>query len=194
MGAILRAIQKRHVLEHLTNKGILPNYAFPETGVTLSATVRTRKSAGRSQKEETKAIEVVRPARSALRELARVLSPKGRAIVCVPTNTAREETIEFGAALPELNDHWRDYGRDVVQRFAAAGLVARTHRLSHDVPAEVFGRLALADERYRAGIASSLDVLDAQRSLFAAQQALVQVQSLRAQNLVAVYRVLGGGG
>jgi outer membrane protein, multidrug efflux system len=54
-------------------------------------------------------------------------------------------------------------------------------------------RLALAEERYRAGISSSLDVLDAQRSLFAAQQALVQVQSLRAQNLVAVYRVLGGG-
>ncbi|MDR7298477.1 NodT family efflux transporter outer membrane factor (OMF) lipoprotein [Pelomonas aquatica] len=54
-------------------------------------------------------------------------------------------------------------------------------------------RLALAEERYRAGIASSLDVLDAQRSLFAAQQALVQVQSQRAQNLVAVYRVLGGG-
>ncbi len=55
-------------------------------------------------------------------------------------------------------------------------------------------RLALAEERYRAGVASSLDVLDAQRSLFTAQQALVQVQSLRAQNLVAVYRVLGGGG
>jgi outer membrane protein, multidrug efflux system len=54
-------------------------------------------------------------------------------------------------------------------------------------------RLALAEERYRAGISSSLDVLDAQRSLFTAQQALVQVQSLRAQNLVAVYRVLGGG-
>ena len=54
-------------------------------------------------------------------------------------------------------------------------------------------RLALAEERYRAGISSSLDVLDAQRSLFSAQQALVQVQSLRAQNLVAVYRVLGGG-
>jgi multidrug efflux system outer membrane protein len=55
-------------------------------------------------------------------------------------------------------------------------------------------RLALAEERYRAGIASSLEVLDAQRSLFAARQALVQVQSLRAQNLVSVYRALGGGG
>lgn len=69
------------------------------------------------------------------------------------------------------------------QRAAQAGLVDAEAR-----------RLALAEERYRAGIASSLDVLDAQRSLFAAQQALVQVQSQRAQNLVAVYRVLGGGG
>jgi len=68
------------------------------------------------------------------------------------------------------------------QRTAQAALVAAEAR-----------RLALAEERYRAGISSSLDVLDAQRSLFTAQQALVQVQSLRAQNLVAVYRVLGGG-
>ena len=54
-------------------------------------------------------------------------------------------------------------------------------------------RLALSEQRYRAGIASSLDLLDSQRSLFTAQQALVQVQSQRAQNLVAAYRVLGGG-
>jgi NodT family efflux transporter outer membrane factor (OMF) lipoprotein len=55
-------------------------------------------------------------------------------------------------------------------------------------------RLALSEQRFKGGIASSLEVLDAQRSLFAAHQALVQVQSLRAQNGVAVYRVLGGGG
>ena len=51
----------------------------------------------------------------------------------------------------------------------------------------------LADLRYRAGAASFLDSLDAQRSLFAAQQVLVQTQALRLQNLVALYRVLGGG-
>jgi outer membrane protein, multidrug efflux system len=51
----------------------------------------------------------------------------------------------------------------------------------------------LADLRYRAGAASFLDALDAQRSLFAAQQALVQTQALQLQNLVALYRALGGG-
>jgi len=51
----------------------------------------------------------------------------------------------------------------------------------------------LADLRYRNGAASYLDVLDAQRSLFSAQQALVQVQALQAQNLMTLYKVLGGG-
>jgi len=54
-------------------------------------------------------------------------------------------------------------------------------------------RYKLADLRYRNGAASYLDVLDAQRALFLAQQALVQTQALQAQNLVNVYKVLGGG-
>jgi multidrug efflux system outer membrane protein len=54
-------------------------------------------------------------------------------------------------------------------------------------------RFRLADLRYRNGVASYLDVLDAQRALFAAQQATVQTQALQAQNLVAVYKALGGG-
>jgi len=54
-------------------------------------------------------------------------------------------------------------------------------------------RFDLADLRYRNGAASYLDVLDAQRSLFTAQQALVQVQAQQVQNGVVLYRVLGGG-
>lgn len=54
-------------------------------------------------------------------------------------------------------------------------------------------RSRLADLRYRNGAASYLDVLDAQRSLFAARQAVVQVQLQQAQNLVTLYKVLGGG-
>ncbi|MGZ3440498.1 MAG: efflux transporter outer membrane subunit, partial [Polyangia bacterium] len=51
----------------------------------------------------------------------------------------------------------------------------------------------LADLRYRAGASSFLDFLDAQRQLFAAQLLLVQTQALQLQNLVALYRALGGG-
>ena len=51
----------------------------------------------------------------------------------------------------------------------------------------------LADLRYRNGASSYLDVLDAQRNYFAAQQATVQVQAQQAQNLVTLYKVLGGG-
>ena len=51
----------------------------------------------------------------------------------------------------------------------------------------------LADLRYRAGAASYLEALDAQRQLFLSQQALVQSRALQLQNAVALYRALGGG-
>ena len=50
-----------------------------------------------------------------------------------------------------------------------------------------------ADLRYRTGVASYLDVLDAQRALFATQQALAQSQLAQRQNQVALYKALGGG-
>jgi NodT family efflux transporter outer membrane factor (OMF) lipoprotein len=54
-------------------------------------------------------------------------------------------------------------------------------------------RFRLARLRYENGIASYLDLLDGQRSLFAAQLALVQARLLRLQNQVQLYRSLGGG-
>ncbi|MDO9358131.1 MAG: efflux transporter outer membrane subunit [Polaromonas sp.] len=54
-------------------------------------------------------------------------------------------------------------------------------------------RFKLSDLRYQNGIASQLDLLDAQRSLFAAQQAVVQTRLLQLQNQVTLYKTLGGG-
>ena len=54
-------------------------------------------------------------------------------------------------------------------------------------------RVRLAELRYRNGAASYLELLDAQRSLFAAQQAVIQLQAQQTQNLVTLYKVLGGG-
>lgn len=54
-------------------------------------------------------------------------------------------------------------------------------------------RLKLATLRYENGVASSLDLLDAQRAQFSAQQALIQVRLARLQNQVQLYKALGGG-
>ncbi|MDR1968342.1 MAG: efflux transporter outer membrane subunit [Burkholderiaceae bacterium] len=54
-------------------------------------------------------------------------------------------------------------------------------------------RLRLADLRYRNGIASFLDLLDAQRSLFAVEQALAQARLAERSNQVQLYKALGGG-
>lgn len=47
--------------------------------------------------------------------------------------------------------------------------------------------------RHEKGIASYLNVLDAQRAMYAAQQALIATRQARQANLVSLYKVMGGG-
>ncbi|RZI86474.1 MAG: efflux transporter outer membrane subunit [Rubrivivax sp.] len=54
-------------------------------------------------------------------------------------------------------------------------------------------RLRLATLRYSSGVASQLDLLDAQRGLFASQQALIAAQLARQQSHINLYKALGGG-
>lgn len=54
-------------------------------------------------------------------------------------------------------------------------------------------RFKLSDLRYRNGVASYLDLLDAQRSLFTTQQSVVQTRLAQLQNQVTLYKTLGGG-
>lgn len=51
----------------------------------------------------------------------------------------------------------------------------------------------LADARYRSGLDGYLQALDAQRSLYAAQQDLIALQQQEAGNRVTLFKVLGGG-
>jgi multidrug efflux system outer membrane protein len=51
----------------------------------------------------------------------------------------------------------------------------------------------LADMRFRNGIDSFLPVLDAQRALYTAQQAVVSLELQRLQNMATLYKALGGG-
>lgn len=51
----------------------------------------------------------------------------------------------------------------------------------------------LAEERYKNGVDSQLTVLDAQRSLYAAQQGLVALRLNQLSNRLTLYKALGGG-
>ena len=53
--------------------------------------------------------------------------------------------------------------------------------------------LDLAELRYKAGADDLLSVLDAQRTLFSAQDQTAQVRLSRLQASVALYKALGGG-
>ncbi len=51
----------------------------------------------------------------------------------------------------------------------------------------------LSEARFQRGVDSYLQLLDAQRSLYAAQQNLIGTQLTRVSNLVTLYKALGGG-
>ena len=83
--------------------------------------------------------------------------------------------------------------RDVADALAGrATLVDQLSAQQAETDAEA-ARYKLSNLLFTDGVASSLDQLDAQRSLFASQQALVQVKLALLQNRIAVYRALGGG-
>lgn len=54
-------------------------------------------------------------------------------------------------------------------------------------------RLRLAGARYRAGVSGQLEVLDAQRDSFVAQQSTVQTRRAILSNSAQLYKALGGG-
>ncbi|XLZ73222.1 efflux transporter outer membrane subunit [Massilia sp. SR12] len=93
-----------------------------------------------------------------------------------------------------------DYEKTIQQAFreVADALAARNYlgeqvaaqRAVQDAQAE---RLRLLQLRFENGVASALDVLDAQRELFSAEQALVQARLLRTTSAIDLYRALGGG-
>jgi outer membrane protein, multidrug efflux system len=83
--------------------------------------------------------------------------------------------------------------REVSDALAGQATFGEQLRAQRAVAAAEAERFKLSDLRYRNGASSYLDLLDAQRSLFGAQQAAVQANLARLQNQVTLYKVLGGG-
>jgi len=82
---------------------------------------------------------------------------------------------------------------DVEEALAGTSRLGQQEQLQADVQAHAEESLRLAEVRYRAGADDLLTVLDAQRTLFAAQDQLAQVELSRLQAAVSLYKSLGGG-
>jgi len=83
--------------------------------------------------------------------------------------------------------------REVADALAGRDTLAEQLRAQQAQTEAETQRLRLTDLRFSNGAASLLDSLDAQRSLFGAQQALVQTRLAYLQNQVTLYKTLGGG-
>ncbi|NGZ84316.1 efflux transporter outer membrane subunit [Duganella aceris] len=83
--------------------------------------------------------------------------------------------------------------REVADALAARDYLGDQVNAQRAVQEAQEDRLKLLQLRFDNGVASSLDVLDAQRELFSAQQTLVQARLLRTTSAIDLYRSLGGG-
>jgi outer membrane protein TolC len=82
---------------------------------------------------------------------------------------------------------------DVEQALAGTSRLGQQEDLQAEVQTRARESLRLAEIRYRAGADDLLTVLDAQRTLFAAQDQLAQIALSRLQAAVSLYKALGGG-
>lgn len=93
-----------------------------------------------------------------------------------------------------------EYEKTIQQAFREiADLLAARAQLSEQLQAQEAGvaaqnqRLKIVDARYRAGVSSHLELLDAQREQFAAQQSALAVRRQLLSASAGFYKALGGG-
>ena len=103
-------------------------------------------------------------------------------------------------ALAQREELLVSYQQTIVQAFAdvelALSAVAGTEaqsRAQQQELAQAKKAMTLAESRYRGGAETLLTLLEAQRTLYAAQDISTQLQLARLQGQVALYRALGGG-
>ena len=76
------------------------------------------------------------------------------------------------------------------QPVAAGAVLVRLNTANEEATLKA---LELSEARYRLGADSYLPVLDAQRSLYSAQQTLIGLALAEQANRITLYKVLGGG-
>jgi len=102
--------------------------------------------------------------------------------------------VEKQSALAQYEKAIQTAFREVADALAVRGTVDQQISAQESLVHAAAETYRLSDARYSKGIDSYLSVLDAQQSLYAAQQRLVALRLGRLANQVRLYAVLGGGG
>ena len=101
--------------------------------------------------------------------------------------------VEREIAVAQYEKAIQEAFREVADALAVRGTVEDQLSAQQSLLEAVSETYRLSNMRYTKGIDSFLGVLDAQRSLYAAQQGLIAVRLTRFSNQVRLYAVMGGG-
>jgi multidrug efflux system outer membrane protein len=83
--------------------------------------------------------------------------------------------------------------REVADALAARGTLQQQLEAQHALVDATSASYKLSEMRFQNGVDAYLTVLDSQRTLYSAQLGLVSVELTRLENLVSLYKTLGGG-
>jgi len=103
-----------------------------------------------------------------------------------------ESVADRDAALATYEKAIQTAFRETADALARRGTIDAQQTAQVNLTTEAMDNYKLSDARYRGGIDTFLNSLDAQRSLYTAQKSLIATRLVRATNLVTLYRVLGG--
>lgn len=101
--------------------------------------------------------------------------------------------VRRNIAVAEYEQTIQQAFREVADALAGTATYARQIEAEESLVDAAQRSLDLARLRYESGVDSFLQVQDAQRTLYSAQQQLVQTKLAELQNRVALYKALGGG-
>ena len=96
---LINELEKKYPLNVLTDHGVLPNYAFPEPGVTLRSVVKVKKDGPPEERYETR--EYMRAASRAIKEFA----PFAR--FYADGRRVRVKQVDVGSKSQPLVERWR---------------------------------------------------------------------------------------
>ena len=102
-------------------------------------------------------------------------------------------TVRKNIAVAQYEQTVQAAFKDVADALSARGTLQRQYQAQQNSARAQADRYRLVNMRFSHGISSSLELLDAERDSYSAQQALLATRQTLLENRADVYKVLGGG-